>query len=75
MSDRKFICAECERGKYSLEEDKSLGQLCKRYKDKYDAKVEKFSKKSNYNDKMKKRKKKHHMKDMLFMLFESSIET
>ena len=52
MDDQKFIRAE--RGKYSLEEKKALGELCKKSKNEYDAKADKLSKKLNCNDKMKK---------------------
>ena len=37
MSDRRLIRAE--RGKSSLEEKESLGQLWKRYRQEYDVKV------------------------------------
>lgn len=71
MSDRKFICAE--RGKYFLEEKDSLGKWCKKTQREYEAKGS--SKKLNYDDKMKKHTKKHHVKHMLYVLFERSIQT
>lgn len=39
MSDRKLIPAE--KRKYSLEEKESQRQLCKRYKEEYNAKIPK----------------------------------
>ena len=55
MAERKFIHAE--GGKYSMEEKKALGKLCKKYKHEFDVRAAELSKKViNYN-KMKKHTK------------------
>ena len=53
---RKFVRGKND--KYSLVEKDELGKLCKKYKDKYDAKVDGYKKQVNRNKKLKKHTKK-----------------
>ena len=72
MSDRKFIRAE--KGKYSLEEEQFLGKLCKRGRSMMQ-KLKSFLKNWTSMIKWRNTHKKHYVKNMLLMLFESSIQT
>ena len=51
-SSRKFI--RSEYNKYSLEERISLGELCKKYKDEFDEKLQNNLHATNYNAKKRK---------------------
>ena len=48
--ERKFIRGQLK--KYTLEEKHGLGELCKKYRDEYDAEITETSKKANYNYKV-----------------------
>ena len=54
-NSRKLICVG--RGKYSLDEKSTLGELVKKYKEEYDEQVESSATQINFNEKMRKHTK------------------
>ena len=54
-NSRKLICVG--RGKYSLDEKSTLGELVKKYKEEYDKQVESSATQINFNEKMRKHTK------------------